>query len=237
MALDPHINPASGVWDDNYFAQKNGGGSGGLNIPAFNFDYGQAETEARAKLEPYYRQKLADAKGDVELAKKYIEEDYARGMRTAEEDKAAQLAVDDLTAKNETQGLVEGLNKRGLLLGEINTPGQSKAPYSEFAQAQNINPLQQKQQQRKLAIERAISRQEEIAQTTRNRGIEQQDIQYPRQEQALLEEKENRVQTQFVPAAYERAKGQYDNTYAQSLNSRINESLSANPYLQALGWG
>ncbi len=36
MALDPHINPASGVWDDNYYAQHNGNqssnNSGGGNI-------------------------------------------------------------------------------------------------------------------------------------------------------------------------------------------------------------
>lgn len=238
MAQDPHINPASGVWDDNYYANtgKYGAGGGGINIPAFNFDYGQAETEARAKLEPYYAQKLADAKGDVELAKKYIEEDYARGMRTSQEDLAANTATDAATARDETQTSLEGLNKRGMLFGEIPTAGQSAAPYSQLAQSQELNPLAQKQAQRKQAIERAISRQEEVAGVTRQRGIEAQDIQYPRTEQALLEEKENKVQTQFVPAAYQRARDKYDNTYQQSMNQQINASLSANKYLQQLGW-
>lgn len=34
--MDPHINPASGVWDDNYFANKNKGGGGGAPAPSFN---------------------------------------------------------------------------------------------------------------------------------------------------------------------------------------------------------
>lgn len=34
MEVDPHINPASGVWDDNYYANlnKGGGGGGGSNF-------------------------------------------------------------------------------------------------------------------------------------------------------------------------------------------------------------
>lgn len=230
------------IWDDNLRSRANSslsssGGGNGLNIPAFNFDFGQAESEARAKLEPYYRQKLADAKGDVERAKRLIEEDYARGMRYAGEDRAMQGEADTLLAKQEREGALEGLNKRGLLFGEIPTAGQSAAPYSQFAQMQDLNPLQQKQQQRKLAIERAIARQEEVAGINRTRGVEEQNILYPRQEQGILEEKENRVQTQFVPAAYERARNKYDATYQQSLNSQINQSLGANKYLQALGWG
>lgn len=229
------------VWDDNLRAQANNalksGGGGGLNIPAFSFDYAQAEAEARAKLEPYYAQKLADAKGDVERAKRLIEEDYARGMRTSEEDKASQLASDTATAKEETQSLLEGLNKRGLLFGEIPMGQQtSAAPYSQLAQTQELNPLSDKQALRKQAIERAIARQEEVAGVTRQRGIEEQNIQYPRTEQALLEEKENKVQTQYVPLAEERARARYENTYQQSLNQAINQSLSANKYLQQLGW-
>lgn len=217
--------------------KKNSPSGSGGNIPAFSFDYAQAEAEARAKLEPYYAQKLADAKGDVELAKRYIEEDYQRGMRTAAEDRATQLTEDATTAREETDVVREGLNKRGLLFGEIPMGQQiSAAPLSGLAQNQVINPLQQKQAARKQAIERAIARQEEVAGVTRTRGIEEQNILYPRQEQALLEEKENKVQTQYVPLAEERARERYNQTYQQSLNQQINQSLSANPYLQALGW-
>lgn len=238
MALDPHINPATGAWDDNYFARtQGGGGSGGLNIPAFSFDFGQAEAEARAKLEPYYKQKLADARGDVALAKRLIEEDYARGMRYSEEDKATALAADQQTSQEETRDLMGNLNKRGVLFGEIPAgTNQSAAPLSGLAQDQFMNPLQNKQMLRKQAIERAIARQEEVAGVTRARGIQEQDIMLPRQEQAIAEEKERRVQTEFVPAAYDRAKSRYDNTYAQSLNQAVNQSLSANKYLQMLGW-
>lgn len=38
MALDPHINPATGVWDDNYYAnsQKSGSSGGGGSYPTFD---------------------------------------------------------------------------------------------------------------------------------------------------------------------------------------------------------
>lgn len=38
MAVDPHINPATGVWDDNYYANLNkgsGGGGGGYSAPDY----------------------------------------------------------------------------------------------------------------------------------------------------------------------------------------------------------
>jgi hypothetical protein len=35
MAQDPHINPATGVWDDNYFAKTQGGGSTGGGLPDY----------------------------------------------------------------------------------------------------------------------------------------------------------------------------------------------------------
>ena len=36
--MDPHINPASGVWDDNYYASTHpsGGGGGGATTPSFD---------------------------------------------------------------------------------------------------------------------------------------------------------------------------------------------------------
>lgn len=227
-------NPAQETRYQELLKASGGSGGGGLNIPAFNFNYGQAEAEARAKLEPYYRQKLMDARGDVQLAKQLIEEDYQRGIRYAEEDKATQLAVEAQTAEQENRNLMDTLNKRGVLFSEQGG-GQPGMVTSGIA-AQEQGLMGTKQMQRKQAIERAIARQEEVAGITRQRGIQGQDIMLPRQEQAIAEEKENRVQTQFVPAAYERARAAYDNTYGQSLNQAINTSVSANPYLQQLGW-
>lgn len=232
------INPATGVQDDNYWAQvvEPGLKSMGYNIPGFTFDYGQAEAEAREKLRPYYEQKLRDAQGDVERAKRLIEEDYAIGKRYAQEDTTTELAADTQLAKQETQVATEGLNKRGLLFGEIPTAGQSAAPYSQFAQMSELNPLAEKQSQRKMAIERALARQEEVAGLTRKRGIEEQNIQFPRQEQAILEEKEQKVQEQFVPQAYERARARYDATYGESQRQAVERPVETMNYLKELGW-
>ena len=46
--------------------------TGGGNYPQFSFDWAAAENEALEKLKPYYAQKLAEAKGDVNLAKQRI---------------------------------------------------------------------------------------------------------------------------------------------------------------------
>ena len=87
MALDPHINPATGVWDDNYFSNigsKQGGSSGGNSVDdllrsysdaitssiktlkpysevnPFSFDEALAEQSATAEYDPYYKQLLSD---------------------------------------------------------------------------------------------------------------------------------------------------------------------------------
>jgi hypothetical protein len=44
MAQDPHINPASGVWDDNYYAQNHQSSGGGNTSSGGNLDIvGQAQ--------------------------------------------------------------------------------------------------------------------------------------------------------------------------------------------------
>jgi hypothetical protein len=86
MATDPHINPATGVWDDNYFSQQQSGGSGSsgssvddlLNsyssavsdmikpltpyseVNPFSFDEALATQSATAEYDPYYKQLLSD---------------------------------------------------------------------------------------------------------------------------------------------------------------------------------
>jgi hypothetical protein len=235
MAQDPHINPATGVWDDNYYAKTHGGGSGGVNIPAFNFDFNQAEADARAKLEPYYRQKLADAKGDIEKAKLLIQQDYDNGIRGTNEELGIQTQQDQAQGLQETQNLLGDLNKRGVLFGQIQGQG-SAAPMSQYAQSQEINPLQQKQELRKKAIELAIRRQQEAIGTQYQKAIQAPSMDYGRTEQDLLEQKENEVQTKYVPLAEQQARDKYDATAGQAMNQQINEHLSSNKYLQMLGF-
>lgn len=93
MALDPHINPASGVWDDNYYAQTHGAANSLISSAVdtyaqladayntkskqfdaanpFNFDDVLAKETASAKhrLDPYYAQTLSDYLTGINLKK------------------------------------------------------------------------------------------------------------------------------------------------------------------------
>lgn len=198
-----------------------GGGmaGGGGSLPAFKFDWEAAEKEALQKLEPYYVEKLKEAGGDVERAKKLLEDDYVRGKRYREEDEKTQIATDTQTAKEETTSAVENLNRRGLLFSEME-PDQaatsSAAPYSQYAQKFELNPLAEKQQARRQAIQRAIMRQEEIAGEERKRGIEEQDIAFPRYKKALEEEKKEKATLQMAPLKYQRELTKYNATVGNS---------------------
>ncbi len=218
------VNPRSGVWDDNYWALEVEPRlkAQGINIPAFNFDYDQAEKEARAKLEPYYKQKLDEANGDVARAKQLIEQDYERGLRTAREDTAVALNTDTQNVKEENLTLGDSLNKRGVMFSEAPAGDPAGGMVRSGLAGTEFGALGTKQDARRQAIERALSRQEEVAGVERKRGIEEQDIQQPRYARALKEEQEKRIQTEFVPMARERARTKYDETYAATLN----------PYLQ-----
>ena len=55
-------------------------------VPAFEWDRNQAEQDALTKLTPYYDELLAQANGDVELAKQRLLEDYQTGTRQDQED-------------------------------------------------------------------------------------------------------------------------------------------------------
>ena len=198
-----------------------GGASGGTNaagtITPFNFDWTAAEAEALEKLRPYYEEKLKEAEGDVGRAKQLIEEDYDRGKRYREEDLATQTTADTQTAKEETQGSMEALNRRGVLFGQMD-PGQetSAAPISDFAQKFELDPLQAKQQARRQAIQRAISRQEEVAGVEKTRGLQEQDIAFPRYKKALEEEKQEKAVLQMAPLKYQRELTKYNATVGNS---------------------
>jgi hypothetical protein len=104
------------------------------------------------QLRPYYEQKLRDAKGDIELAKKYILEDYKTGKRyreedlkmmkgdvelaskrlqedyqistkQAREDYQAALTSENINTEEGQRALIGLLNDRGILLGQL--PGGS----------------------------------------------------------------------------------------------------------------
>lgn len=205
----------------------------GSATPAFTFDWAGAEKAALEKLTPYYDQKLKETGGDVERAKKLIEADYTSGLRYSEEDakRGGQYRTEDLASALKEFGFESAeelrqtrgaLNERNVLLGEIaqGQPGVSRAPESDYARMYALAPLEERQALRKQAIERAITRQGDIAKTdtarqqeqlklAKERGIEEQDIQYPRITTTLAQEKEEKAKLQLAPQAYQQALTEY----------------------------
>lgn len=108
--MDPHINPDTGVWDDNYYANTGrfltpGGGQG-----AFNFDYAGEAQKAYGELGTYYDKILQDSKGDMNKALARLKEDYDRGIRFKKEDTAKAVEVSNKNVQN--NALARGLYQK-----------------------------------------------------------------------------------------------------------------------------
>ena len=195
-------------WDGVKWSPE--GGGGGSSSGGFNFDWEAARKAAfdpdhpeNSVLGRYYLQKLKDAGDDVTRAKRIIEEDYSRGVRVASEDYQMASQDEALTAKQETRDTLGGLNKRGVLFGEMDpNQGTSKAPYSEYAKDTAIGPMEERQGMRRLAIQRALDRQKEVEGLSKQRGVEEQNVQFPRTQQELQEETRNKAYNQQVPQQY-----------------------------------
>ena len=205
-------------WTGESWESQGGGGGDGGSVPSFNFDWAAARKAAFDPEHPeasvlgrYYLQKLKDAEFDTTRAKRLIEEDYTRGVRisqedytretrTAEEDYGASTAEEKIKAGEERRSTLGGANQRGVLFDEIpRGEATSQAPYSQYAKGFLLEPMEEGQRLRSLAIERALQRQKELLSVTkergiegegitRTRGIETEAIQAPRTKQALEEE-------------------------------------------------
>ena len=139
----------------------------------------QAEKDALEKLKPYYEEVLAEARGDVARAKQIIEEDYTLGRRYREEDLTTQTRGAQMEEPRETEALLSGFNRRGLL---YSTP-----------RTQEEGELGERQRRRREAITRAISRQEETSGIQRRRDTQELDIGLPRYERTLEEQKKQQA--------------------------------------------
>lgn len=213
-------------------AERQGGSY--MGYPSFNFDWSAAEREAIEKLKPYYEKKLEEAQGDMDRAKQLLEEDYQTGVRRTDEDlartqrvlgedKTAQLAGDTLTKDEELRDIKGALNQKGVLMGQAPSwQSGGMAPYSDYAQTWFLNPLDERQQLRRQAIERAIDRQAEIAGIDaarakedflrdRDRAVQEYDIKFPRYKRELEEEKKQKAITQMAPLKYEQEYQKYQN--------------------------
>ena len=234
-ALRDGIDQNSPQFAEQRAAEASGGGGGSgsdKTAPAFKFDWDAArkatfdpDNPSSSVLGRYYLQKLKDAGDDVTRAKRLIQEDYDRGVRVAtedytraekygQEDLTSQLKEFDLDKTAETRETYAGANQRGTLLGEIAPNSESsKAPISDYAKTYITEPMEQRQDLRKQAIERAIKRQTEVAGVsktrdteaagiTKFRGIEEQDTAYPREKSRLEEETRKEAYNTTVPQQY-----------------------------------
>lgn len=164
-------------------------------------DWEEYEKAALEELKPYYTRILKEEGGDVERAKKRMQEDYDRGLRIKREDyeTAKKLYGDKLKpgetlpqylARTRLQGkegmfieegqeLVEQMGKRGLFRSGIMTG--------------EVGKLGTSQEKRQQAIDRALSRYEEESGLGFTRGMEDVKTAWGRRKFELGEEKKERA--------------------------------------------
>lgn len=174
-------------------------------------NYDQYYKDAYAKLQKYYEFLLAQEGGDVERAKKRLEEDYVKGNRVTLEDYAmgmenaqkeyqAGIAQENITNPQEARALQENQLQRGISLGGL-------------AQKQ-ASELKTKQDLRREAIDRALQKsQKEMAYSkernmedigyTKTRGIEDQLANWERFKGEKEQERQDKS-VQLAEQAYQR---------------------------------
>lgn len=221
-------------WNGERWEMEQGassGGGGGEAPPPFQFDWAATEAAELEKLRPYYEKILAEEGGDVDRALVRLEQDYQTGVRRSQEDLARtqRITSEDLTTQRQQLGLEEkeetretlaDLNRRGVLFGQIPTEGLAQAPYSSYAQEYALGPMDEKQRLRRLAVERALERQGEVAGVSaareqenlalqRGRGTEDVQTAFERRKQALEQEKREKATLQMTPLRYEQEYQKY----------------------------
>jgi hypothetical protein len=149
-----------------------------LNLPAdWSSTTPYSTFYAQALLNPdlvaYYTTILNQSNGDLDLAKKRLEQDYQIGTRNASQDLEATLSKLGLTFTNEANTLRDTLNKRGVALTQT-TPGVAGiTTYAGGGQPQTeLTQLTEDQKLRKEAEQRTADRALETAGITKQRGIE-----------------------------------------------------------------
>lgn len=118
-------------------------GTAAGSIPKFEFDQAQAEKNAIEELRPYYEKLLTIYNGDINLAKKRMEEDYSRGLRYKKEETSTALgdieatkAERDRKFKLALGDLDQEMNVRGLTNSGIKTTETQNANADEAYQKQ-----------------------------------------------------------------------------------------------------
>ena len=150
-------------------------------IPTLNFtapsggdmDSKYREFLDRASKDPdiikYYQSLLDFAKGDTDIAKQQLENDYKVGVRQTTENLGGSLAQLGLTFGGEERGLADTLNKRGIAMTDI---GGGKTAYAAGGQpATELGQLNDSQKLRREAEQRSASQGIEKLGISREKGI------------------------------------------------------------------
>lgn len=175
--------------------------------------------KAKEELKPYYERLLKEANYDVDLAVSRMEQDYTMGLRRAREDAGTSLKGLMATGDIENTQALADLNQRGLLGTPTGIQASSMtATAPDTGGALSTQPrmtyqglggsrlalLQQSQQARQEAINRALSRGEETADLSRTRSME--DYNTTRQRTtATLEQQQKEQAQQLGTSKYNQA--------------------------------
>lgn len=147
MAVNHHINPATGHWDDNYWANTgrylageggNSGGGGGGFQPLSAPDVAKLREEVYKALQPYYLELAKQAQGDFDRASKILQEDYIKGTREQRiefeytkrkqtEELENTLGTLGISNVKDQDTLIDELNKRGMAVYQNNPDGSPNA--------------------------------------------------------------------------------------------------------------
>lgn len=132
------INPSSGVYDDNYFAQNFGGSSpaqGGGASPYLSApDLVNLRSQVYDSYKNYYLQLATEAQGDFNRATQLLKDDYVKGVRDekinfantqAQQTGELQNALASLGISNikDQQTAINDLNQRGMAVYQNNPNG------------------------------------------------------------------------------------------------------------------
>jgi len=182
-----------------------------LGIVDYEKLYSDIEAKALAELSDYYTKILEDVGWDIEKAKRRLEEDYQRGLRTSREDAAVKLKeYYQQTFPQEVRDALETLGQRGLLetgvtpravkpetitlpTGEMITTKPVTTTGFGGVAGSELERIRSSQQARREAIERALRRSEEEAGITRERGLEDISKQWERTQREKEQEKREKA--------------------------------------------
>lgn len=172
-AIGSSRNPVQETRYQQLLKSSGGSGAGGFSVPNYQKYYDQAYNDLQA----YYARILQEERGDVEMAKRRLMEDYQRGNRITMEDYTRELATAEEQAGASTQELAfrTGQERRGvetdLLQRGISQGGVAGQVRGEQKTSEQL---------RQEAIDRALNKSRENLTYAKERSLEEGTIEQKR---------------------------------------------------------